>query len=343
MKVYNYNGTGDFDPQKQYEWRLKWLEQQIKKRESRGEKFSTAQIKNWEKNEKDLYNNQVRDYDKINKLQKDLAIIVPTHFYQCVWLKACLESCKKTGYFTLISYDNPFFDKNHKVEQRMPSSHTIMLADSLIMKPKTWGGGVGVPHSWNMYFGLNFLKSLGFKYVFNINGDCIMEKPEGIETIREMLGDADAIACEFEEGRYFGTMSWLSKLDLMATMWDENFQRMFQYNFGNAEARMGIFAKRLGAKIVPVENPEDHHFKPPGVKGTWRKVLGFRHLHAEHKVRRALKMEPVEERYFDRGPNDQFLNSLERNSIAKYWKDSDKSHLELWWGNRGCGGCGKKR
>jgi len=331
IKLFNWDGTNDFNPEKQYEWRLKWLDETIKKREKRGEVFPNSQKEKWKREEDQMYNNQKRDFEKIQKLQKEIAIIIPTHFYQRIWLKKCLESCQKTGYFTLVCYDNPFHNINQQVQDRMPSATTIMLADSFIMKPKTWSSGVGVPHSWNMFFGANFLQSLGFKYIFNLNGDCIMEKPEGLEEIIKMLGDNDAISCEFEEGRYFGTMSYLIKLEPAVRMWNENFARIFQYNFGNAEARMGIFAKKLELKVVPVENPEDHHFKPPGVKGTWRHILGFRHLHAEHKHRKKFKMEPLEEKYFEVGKNYEFLNQHEINTLVKYWETNDKSYLEKWW------------
>jgi len=142
---------------------------------------------------------------------------------------------------------------------------------------------------------------------------------------------ADIIACEYHKGKYLGTMAWLAKLDIAAEMWEKNFRRMYQQNFGNAEARMGIFAKQKNLKVIPVKNPEDHHFKPPGTKGTFRKILGIRHLHAEHKVRRTLRMEPVEEKYFEHGPDNLFINGHERNTLLKYWKTGDKQYLKAWW------------
>ena len=202
-----------------------------------------------------------------------------------------------------------------------------MLADYISVKHKTWGSGVGIPHSWNMWYALHAAKGFGFEYVFNINGDCIMEKPD-LKPLRDMLGDADAISCEYVEGRYFGTMSYLSKIDPMMKMWDMNLQRLNQFNIGNAEGRLGRFSKELGLKIVPVENPEDHHFKPPGVKGTFRKMLGMRHLHAEHKVRNWEKMEPIEMDYCE----TQYLNSHEQKTLMVYWKTGSKQHLEEWWG-----------
>ena len=106
-----------------------------------------------------------------------------------------------------------------------------------------------------------------------------------------------------------------------------NFEKLYQQNFGNAEARMGIFAKRLKLNVIKVKNPADHHFKDWTHKNTFREVIGLRHLHAEHKVRRWQKTEPVEEKYFDK----RFLNAHEQNTLLNYWKTGDKKFLEKWW------------
>ena len=269
----------------------------------------------------------MRDYEKIKKLNKPIGIIIPTHKYHSVWLGACLKSCSETGYWTLLAYDNPYYGEQHKHADLLPSVKTLMYADQIVMKPKTWGSGVGVPHSWNMYLGLKMLKSLGFSHVFNTNGDCVLEKPEGVDKLFDMLGDGDMIACEYHPGRYLGTMTWLAKLDVALKMWEMNMDKLYQQNFGNAEARMGIFAKKLKLKIIPVTNPSDHHFKDWTHQNTFRDVVGIRHLHAEHKVRRWEKKDPVEQKYFDK----QFLNGHERNTLLKYWETGDKKFLEQWW------------
>ena len=216
----------------------------------------------------------------------------------------------------------------HKHEDLLPSVEAMMFADEILMKPKTWGSGVGTPHSWNMYLGLKMIKSLGFEYVFNINGDIIMEKPEGVTKLFEILGDNDIISCEYTPGRYLGTMVWLAKIDVAVELWDKNFRNLYRNNLGNAEARMGIFADQMKLKVSPVKNPADHHFKDWTHNNTFRNVIGLRHLHAEHKVRRWEKMIPIEEKFFDK----KFLNTHEQRTLQKYWATKEERFLEAWWG-----------
>jgi len=332
MKMYNWDGSGDYDPRMQYKWRLQWLEQQIKKRESRGEKFNQKQRDKWLSEEKRLFENQSRDYTLIEKLRQSCAIIVPTHKYHNVWLRACLESLQPLNLWTLVAYDQPFYQDNQKVEQTLPSNKTFRLADQWLIKPKTWTGGVGVPHSWNMYLGVKMIKSLGFKYIFNINGDCILEKPEGFNSLflDFFNSETDAVSCEYTKGKYFGTMSWFSTIEFAEDVWVENFQRMFQYNIGNAEARIATFVNKKGYIVMQTEdNPKDHHFKMEK-EATWVKRLGFRHLHAEHKVRRWYNKEPVEERYFEK----QFMHKFDKQHLGAYWSTGDKKHLKKWWGDK---------
>lgn len=324
---YNWNGSKQFNPKEQYEWRLKWLNETIIRRKENGENISDQQVERWYREESQAFENNKKDWNIIQKLRNDTCIIVPTHYYHAPWIRACLESCQKTGYFVILAYDNPIWDNNQKIELRYPNAKTLNLPDYISVKHKSWGSGVAIPHSWNMWYSLHAAKSFGFKYVFNLNGDCIMEKPEGVHKLRGMMEDYDAVSCEYIEGRYFGTMAYLSKIDPMITMWDMNLERMYQYNIGNAEGRLGRFSKELNMKIVEVENPEDHHFKPPGVKGSFREWIGLRHLHAEHKVRRWNKMDPVQMHYCE----IEYLNAHEQKTLLKYWQTGDKKYLEAWW------------
>ncbi len=323
-----------FDPCAHYNWRLDWVEERVRQRRANGEDFTDAQYQRWWDEEEQVYQNNKRDVAGVEKINKELAIIVPCHAALLMWLRANIRSLKDLGYHIHIQFDNPFHNHNIPTQTKMPHAEIMMMADTFMMKQKTWHSGVGVPHAWNMFYGINFLHSMGFKYVFNLNGDCILERPEGVHEIFDQLKeeDADIIACEWwPDRRYCGTMSWLAKMDLAYKIWNEYLDELYAPR-GNGEARMGLAVLKHKAKVIPVENPEDAHFKPPGVKGTLRTQLGFRHLHAEHKVRRAGRMEMIEEKYFDPGPDMVYMNGLERVVFPEYWKTGDFQIIkDRWW------------
>ena len=333
--VKNWDESGNaFDPCSLYNWRLDWLEDKVSQHHKNPNiEIEEKQYQKWWDEEERVYQNNKRDMDKVNKLQKKIGIIVPACANHLEFLKACLQSCKKTGYYILLAYDNPFHDPNIKTETKMPTAITMMLADGFVMKHKTWGGGVGIPHAWNMFYGLKLLNSLGFEYVFNLNGDCIMERPEGLEELITMLGANDIIACEYiPQSKYCGTMAWLCKMDIALAIWEEYIEKLYYFNIGNAERRMGEWLKNHNRSVVSVVNPDEAHFKPPGSKkATFRKVIGLRHLHAESKVRRQLKMEPIEQEYYELGPGGCFISGHDHKTLVKYWETGDKKYLEQWW------------
>jgi len=329
------NNLKPFDPCSLYNWRLDWLEEKVRQHHnSPNVNVSGEQYQKWWDEEERVFQNNKKTVDKVNKMQKSIGIIVPACSNHLKFLRACLRSCQATGYFTLLAYDNPFHDPRMQTERRMPTAETFMIADAMVMKHKTWGGGVGIPHAWNMFYGLRLLESFGFDYVFNLNGDCIMEKPENFPKLIELLGDADIIACEsIPEKKYCGTMAWLAKMDVAASIWNEYIEKLYHFNIGNAERRMGEWLHRQNKKIVPVNNPDEAHFKPPGSENaTFRTLLGMRHLHVEHKVRRTLKMEPIEKKYFEVGPEYAFISGHDHKTLFKYWDTGDKKFLEEWWG-----------
>ena len=144
-------------------------------------------------------------------------------------------------------------------------------------------------------YGCEFSFFLFISFITLAPTPIFLERPEGVDELFEMVKkeNADIIACEYHPGRYLGTMVWLAKIDPALAMWEENMKRLYQINFGNAEARFGKFADTQKLKVIPVKNPSDHHFKDWKHNNTFRKILGLRHLHAEHKDRRIRRDLPV--------------------------------------------------
>jgi len=260
-------------------------------------------------------------------MKDNLAIIVPTHVGHRLWIRSCLESVKKLGYPIYIAYDNSFW-KTKDIWRALPPNRVIALADVVVIRHMTHMRAVGICHFWNMIYGLTAIKEAGFKYVFNINGDCVLEKPEGFDEIINMLGNKKLFPLQWKHG-YSGTMGWLGELELMLDFFYTYLEEAFMYS-RTTEGRLWYYVKENDIDIVePVNSPEYHKIPSPG---TWYDIVGFRHIHAEHKVRRWKRMEPVEEKYYDFDPpNDIFKNKGEYALLSKYWETREKQYLEAWW------------
>lgn len=329
--VENAFGTGPFSACKEYNRRLDRMETNIAKllRSKRGKKFNTdRQVDKWYVEAQTVYRNNSHDEKTYNKLQKDLCVIIPTHRYQRPWLKACLEGVQKLDYFSILAYDNPYHkgQVGRPTEQLLPRNDVMALADYVSIKPKTLHSGVTIPHMWNMLFAVNQAYILGFEYIFCINGDFIMERPENFEKLREMMGDADMFPLAWNPKKpSCGTAAFIAKTEPQLKFW-RDFARTVHIPMGNAEARMGRYYKENNLKVLHFEpGPLAHQMPQP--KSTWYKTVGLRHLHAEHKIRRWDRMEPIEEKYCDK----RFLNGNEQKSVGMYWKTGEKKHLEKWW------------
>ena len=325
-------GTGPFDACEVYDRRLNNLETNISKflRSKKLKKlYTNQQIDRKYRDANMIYNNNKQDQMLYDKLGKDLCVIIPTHRYQRPWLKACLEGVNKLGYFSILAYDNPYHIRQvgRTMEQLLPPNDVMTLADYISMKPKTVHSGVTVPHVWNMLFAVNQAYVLGFEYIFCINGDLIMERPEKFEKLREMMGDADMFPLSWDPIKLAcGTAAFIAKTEHQIKFW-KHFARTIYKPGGNAEARQGRYYKKNKLKVFhPNPGPTSHRMTNP--KSIWYNTVGLRHLHAEHKVRRWDKMEPVEEKYCDK----RFLNGNEKKSVGMYWKTKERKYLKQWWG-----------
>ncbi len=322
--ILNCDGIGPFKPEELYKRRSDF--QRINLERGKHPKDVVDRVM---KHEDKAYNANLLDLKQFEKIG-DRAILAPCHRSQIPWIKPCFESYKKTGYFVLMAYDNPFF-RSTKTEQLLPSSEVMALPDAVVMKHQTYLRSVGASHLWNMLYGLKLLKGWGFTYVLNINGDCLLEKPENVGQVFDMLDGYDIHALSWEpDSRYCGTMGIVAKIDLLIEFF-YSYLHTFTMGYGTTEGRLWRFVEEKKLRVVPVKNcPE--RYRLPSQESDWYKILGFRHLHAEHKVRHRDRLEPLEEKHYDCSNDYAYLGARAKNTLVKYWETGDKKHLEAWWG-----------
>lgn len=267
------------------------------------------------------------------KAQSPIGILITSHPNNRPYLKACVETHKKLGYWMVLAYDN-YLDPSLPdltFSQFMPARDIMNDIDTFVMPHHQTWGGVLYPYFWLLKFGVSTMES--FEYVWCTNGDCVLEKPENFNQIIEMLGDGDILGVGWENDRIFNTTSFLAKTSAAIEIMKhfekyfiplENYEEYTQ-EFGNAEARMGraILDLKLKQVIVP-KNPNNTQLHSKG--GTFYDIIGFRHIHAEHNYAYRNKLIPPEIKYFDKR-----YTSGEYDIIKKYWDTNDISVLKSWW------------
>ena len=331
INVRNHDGTVPYNSEKNRKYFIRHLSDGIRRCFKAGKPIDS--YKKYA-NEAQVQEARNKETSMVEKLNDSIAVFVPTHKGHLPWLRACLESCRKLGYFILLGYDNPFW-RSKTLDNILPPPDVLSLADSVVFKHRSYHPSVGIPHLWNMVYGLKLLKGFGFKYVYNINGDCIMEKPEGFPEILEMLGNNDIISNHWEpERRYAGTMGFVSKIDLAEKVFVKYAEDMHM-GLGTTEGRLAKYILENDVKITPVKSPVHDRYKLPWPEGDWYRILGFRHLHAEHKVRQANHLEPVEAEYMELGPNNSYVGKFYMDTVYKYQQTGDKQFLEKWWNKGG--------
>lgn len=278
-------------------------------------------------------------------INKKVGVLLTSSSYGRAYLKGSLETHKKLGFWTALSYDNflnpAWSAEDAAYDKWLPPKDVMELADTFIMNHHQTWGGVSYPYMWQLRLASGLMQD--FEYVLVSNGDCIIEKPEGFEALLGLMqaGDYDIFSAGPTLEREIGTAGFLVKGKAFAAiakhMIDhvvpfENYEKSTQ-DFGNTEGRLAVAVRELGLKALkaPVEPFNEQHHEPGG---TWHDLIGFRHIHGEHNYAYRYKKVPPHPKYFD----PRFVGD-EYNQIKAYWdlreSGADQNQLNEilvnWW------------
>ncbi|MBU2052448.1 hypothetical protein KKH13_04565 [Patescibacteria group bacterium] len=267
------------------------------------------------------------------KIKKPVLVLLTASSYGRPYLKGSVQSFKRLGYWLALGYDNFLDPLNPLIEYKdwMPAQDVMYDVDTFIMTHHQTWGGVSYPYMWILKLASGL--AVHFEHVLCVNGDCIIEKPEGFPALMELLGDADFMSSGPALERGIGTAGFLCKstalIKIAAHLIDhvvpfEEYEKSTQ-DFGNTEGRLAVAVRELGLKQVIVEAPFNEQLHIPGT-GAWYKTIGFRHIHGEHNYAHRYKAIPPEPHYFD----ERFMGD-EYKQIKEYWETKDTSILENWW------------
>ena len=268
------------------------------------------------------------------KIKLPVLILLISHSAGRPFLKASVETHKKLGYWLAVCYDNFIDPTTSEIDYNywMPPKDVIDNIDTfMITHYQTWGG-VSYPFMWSLKIASGLAQH--FKYVYCINGDCIIEKPEGFSKMLETLGDADIMSSGPALEREIGTAGLLMKSDaflkISSHMIDhvvpfEEYEKSTQ-DFGNTEGRLAVAVRDLGLKQVIVEPPYNEQFHIPG-KGFWAETIGFRHIHGELNYAYRYKGIPPPSKYLD----ERYCGGEDIKFAKLYEETKDIEILKNWW------------
>lgn len=258
------------------------------------------------------------------KIFNKVGILITSHQGNRPYLKASIESHAKLGYWMVLAYDN-FIDptwpaQEFSYDRFMPAKDVIEKVDTFLMPHHQVWGGVLYPFYWLMHFGVDCLSQ--FEYIYCVNGDFVLEKPENFQRLFEFMGNDDVMSYGPNTETSVSTCFIAKTAALKAIMkhykehfipW-ENYEKYTQ-EYGNAESRFARAIKDLGLKLTAVEPPNNEQMHVPG-KGTWYDLVGFRHIHGEMNYSYRYK-KPVTLPFY------RYLDE-------RYLSDSDKRYLQIY-------------
>ena len=286
------------------------------------------------------------DLSLLNSLpcEPDTAVIVTSWMGQLKWLKATLRSYRLSGAFVILSYDNPLYawmPANHsEILRCFPNMSHYLLSQAFVMKHITYDSDKRNGWFWDVRYAQGIIKQFkNIKYVYCTNGDCIIEKPEGLKDIKALLGDNDLISGQ-SNGNTLHTAAVLYKVDAFNKIFDymAEIMRVPVIGSHSPEVMLRESVSELNLKVMHA--PKQPLWPADGTvdmyccynqDSTWKELLGFRNLFAEYETLGNEGKEPFDKKYVDNYMDWIYFGGEERETLCKYWETGDRRYLYMFW------------
>jgi hypothetical protein len=272
----------------------------------------------------------------------DTAIIVTSWYGHLKFLMRTLEQYRKTGAFVILAYNNPFYGMSSAEDMTcwMPDWRHFLMANAFVMKHITYDCEKRNGWFWNTRYAQAIVKSFpNIKYVLSTNGDCLIEKPEGLKDVKALLGDADLMSGQ-QSISNIHTASVLYKAEAFHKIMDWMYEVMRRYvisSFCPETLLMdAITDLKLNAKPAPKQPiyPQDgtiDMYTCYGQDSTWKDLLGYRNLFAEQECAWVEGLDPVPAKFVDNYRNWIYFEGCQRESLCKFYETGDRRYLMMWW------------
>lgn len=283
--------------------------------------------------------------------QTDTAVIVTSYYGHLGWLKSTLMSYRKSGAYVILSYDNSSYiwdnlDDQTYIARHLPRPIHTLLAHSTVMKHKTYDSDKRLGWFWDVKYAQSIIKGFpNIKYVYVTNGDCVIERPEGIKELPSVLGDGDFMSGQSNPNTIH-TANMFFKIDTFNKVLDYMTERHKHYVWDTISPENLLLdaVKELDLKetvaeqpIIPDDDPRIDargtidYYGTRNVDSTWKKVLGFRNLYHEFEYHENYGLVPDFKKFMDPYLDWIYFRQDWRDTICKYYETKDRRYLMMFW------------
>jgi hypothetical protein len=210
-----------------------------------------------------------------------------------------------------------------------------------VFKHITYGAEKRNGWLWDIIYGAGIVNLFpNFEYVFTVNGDCIWEKPEGVNDVIELLGNHDLMSSSSNGTIHSCSVIWKREAFIDFVYYIRNKLSENRRESFSPEVLLVEWAKDKLNKIPEVQAryPQGHvhqgkidHYSSYKQDSTWKRLLGYRNLGGEHKWSCLEHLEPVEKKYVDLREDGKFLSKHEHDTLLHYYLLQDRRWLYKYW------------
>ena len=282
-----------------------------------------------EKNE--LYVNNNKPF------KSNVFIIVTSWDGHLMFLRETLKQYQKTGAFVICSYDR---------RSKLPPSYVMDYADAWVFKHKTYGAPKRNGWLWDIVYGGNLIANeyTEARYIFTVNSDCIWEKPECMNDLIEYMGENSIMSASSNGSIHTCAVlfkDWAFRKFTTYVKYKLELNKKESYS-PEALLRDWVNENVMDKKVCDVQPmyPENHryeghidHYSAYNQDSTWKRIIGYRNLGAEHRACPIEHLEPVESKYFDfslKSGLPEYFTTHEQN-LWKYYTTNDRRWLYKFW------------
>lgn len=270
-------------------------------------------------------------------IDSNMAIIVTSFDGHMMFLKNTLLGYISSGKYVIAS-----FDRHHTT---IPED-VFKIPHSWTFKHKTHGAEKRNGWLWDIVYGAGIINLFeNFEYVFTVNGDCIWDKPKGVEDIIKLLGENDIMSSSSNGIIHTCSVIWkrkafLSFVSYIRKQLDKNIPASYspEVLLRDWYYKENYYTFTLKPPPLQAKYPQGHqhagaidHYSSYHQDSTWKQLLGYRNLGGEHKWSCLEHLEPVPMRYFDLRGVGEFLSKHEKDTLLNFYLTQDRRWLYMYW------------